>query len=240
MWVYGINSVQALLETQAQHIEKIWFSRAKNDRRIQLICQQAGRLNIICQEQSIKKLDEITSAAAHQNIAAFCKIPDYLNERAIDGLCETADPIFLILDCITNPGNFGACLRTAEMCKVTAVIIPSDRAVGLTPAVIKTASGAVGRVRIVRVPNLVRVIKRMQEKGIWVAAAAASSTTKIYDMDYRRPIAFVLGSEGKGIRRLVREACDYTVGIPIYGKIESFNVSVAAAILLYEACRQRA
>ena len=240
IWIYGINTVQSLLNTYSNDIKEIWFARGKNDSRIQALCKKAQATGIHCSEHTIKEIDGVTHNGVHQNIAAFCKISDhYLGERDLDALSQEELPLFLILDCITDPGNFGACLRSAELHGVTAVIIPSDRSAKLTPAAIKAASGAIGNTQIVQVPNLTRAIQRIKKHGVWVIAADMTHETNLDDLDYCRPIAFVLGSEGKGIRQLVRKHCDQAATIPSQGSIENFNVSAATAIVLYEACRQR-
>jgi len=161
-----------------------------------------------------------------------------LEEEALD-LPATPDRLVLVLDGVQDPHNLGACLRTAEAVGVTAVIIPKDRAVGLTPVARKAAAGAAERVPVVAVTNLVRTLEKLKGLGYWVTGLAGEETESIYDVDLTGPTVLVMGGEGEGLRRLTGETCDRLVQIPMVGKIESLNVSVAAAVCLYEAFRQR-
>jgi len=148
-------------------------------------------------------------------------------------------PLFLILDGVEDPRNLGAVLRTAEAAGVHGVIIPERRAAGLTETVAKAAAGALEYVPVVKVVNIVNTIEDLKKAGVWIAAAEANGDMQYWDADFVRPTALVLGGEDKGVRRLVREHCDYTLSLPLMGQISSLNVSVAAGVMLYEVLRQR-
>ena len=159
-------------------------------------------------------------------------MPDFL-----EALTEPA--FLLVLDGVQDPHNLGACLRTADAAGVHAVIMPQDRAVGITPVVHKVACGAVESVPIFTVTNLARTLRQLRDAGIWIYGASDAADEELYGCDLQGPIALVLGSEGKGLRRLTREHCDHLLAIPMAGQVESLNVSVAAGVLLFEARRQR-
>jgi 23S rRNA (guanosine2251-2'-O)-methyltransferase len=156
----------------------------------------------------------------------------------LEDLLAASDPLVVVLDGVTDPHNLGAVLRVAEGAGASGVVIPKDRAVGVTAAAVKASAGASEHVPVARVTNIRRAIDRMKEAGLWVYAAEAGGTPYT-ELDLTGPVGLVLGSEGKGVRRLVREGCDGSVSIPMRGAVESLNVSVAAAVLLYEAGRQR-
>jgi 23S rRNA (guanosine2251-2'-O)-methyltransferase len=147
--------------------------------------------------------------------------------------------LLLVLDGVQDPHNLGACLRTADAAGVHAVIVPRDRAAGLTPVVCKVASGAVGHIPFVQVTNLARTLRALREAGVWLVGTDMAGETPLHRADLNRPLALILGAEEKGMRRLTREACDWLISIPMYGTVESLNVSVAAGVCLFEACRQR-
>jgi len=163
-------------------------------------------------------------------------------EDAIDGILSAkANPLVLILDCVTDPHNLGAILRTADGAGVDAVIAPKDKSVGLTETVQRIAVGAADNVPFIRVTNLARTMKKLQkENGLWLIGTSDKATQTVYDMDFKGPVALVMGAEGPGLRRLTEENCDLLIGIPMAGKVDCLNVSVATGVCLYEAVRQRA
>jgi 23S rRNA (guanosine2251-2'-O)-methyltransferase len=152
---------------------------------------------------------------------------------------SSAPPLLLVLDGVTDPHNLGACLRSADAAGVTAVIIPKDKAVGLTPVVRKVACGAADTVSLVQVTNLARSLKTLQEKGVWIVGTDDEADTTLFEQELTGPLAIVMGSEGTGLRRLTRECCDFLVSIPMAGELSSLNVSVATGVTLFEAVRQR-
>jgi 23S rRNA (guanosine2251-2'-O)-methyltransferase len=177
----------------------------------------------------------------HQGIIARCRPRPVASESDLVGILDGLEtPAFLlILDGVQDPHNLGACLRTADAVGVDAVIVPRDRAVGLTPVVRKTASGAAETVALIRVTNLARTLRMLKKRGIWLVGAAEAVGNPIFEVDLQGPLAIVMGSEGKGLRRLTREQCDVLADLPMKGEVESLNVSVAAGVCLYLALGQR-
>jgi 23S rRNA (guanosine2251-2'-O)-methyltransferase len=171
-------------------------------------------------------------------VLASIDAADISGEEVLD-LPATPDRLILALDGVQDPHNLGACLRTAEAVGVAAIIIPKDRAVGLTPAVRSAAAGSAERVPVVAVTNLTRTLERLKELGYWITGLAGEGEETLYDIDLTGPLVLVMGGESDGLRRLTRESCDRLARIPMVGRIESLNVSVAAAVCLYEAFRQR-
>ena len=160
-------------------------------------------------------------------------------EFLLNLLSEKENPLILVLDCIQDPHNFGACLRSADGAGVDAVIIPKDKSVSVTAAVITVSCGGAENVPIVQITNLARTLKVLQDNGVWLVGTTDHATQTLYETDLKGGIAIVMGAEGKGMRRLTEEACDFLVNIPMKGKVECLNVSVATGICLYEAVRQR-
>ena len=188
-----------------------------------------------------KTLDRLTGHARHQGIAARMRRGKF-SAQDLDSLLKTVTtelPLYLVLDGIQDPHNLGACLRTADGAGVRAVIIPRDRAVGMTATVAKVASGAAESITVVQVTNLARALRQLKDAGVWVVGASGDAEKSIYQTDLNRPLALVLGAEGKGLRENTRNHCDLLARIPMAGAVASLNVSVAAAVCLYEAVRQR-
>jgi 23S rRNA (guanosine2251-2'-O)-methyltransferase len=181
------------------------------------------------------RIGELARGGVHQGIAARVEPYPYAE---LDDLLATPDPLVVVLDGVTDPQNLGAVLRVADGAGASGVVIPRDRAVGVTAAAVKASAGASEHVPVARVTNLRRAVDRMKEAGLWVYAAEVGGTPHT-ELDLTGPVGLVLGSEGRGVRRLVREGCDGTVSIPMLGAVGSLNVSVAAAVLLYEVRRQR-
>ncbi len=213
----------------------------KADRSISEIVRLAKGAGIEIRTATRDALSREAPHAVHQGVIAiaaargYAKLDDILQVPSRRG----QSPLFLILDGVEDPRNLGAILRTAETAGVHGVIIPERRAAGLTETVAKTAAGALEYVPVVKVVNIVNTIEELKKTGIWVAAAEAGGEMLYWDADFIRPTALVLGGEDRGVRRLVREHCDYTLSLPIAGQINSLNVSVAAGVLLYEVFRQR-
>ncbi len=238
-WIAGINAVAAALEAGASLTEVLIEQRAKNP-RLQEIAAAAKAADVAVRFVPTEQLDRMAQGARHQGVVAQQVEQRNYDERDLEGLIEfVAKPLLLILDGVQDPHNLGACLRTAAAAGVTAVIVPKDRAVGLTPTVRKIAAGGAERVLLVRVTNLARSMKQLQEAGVWIVGLAGEVEASLYDIDLRGPIAIAMGSEGDGLRRLSREHCDYLAQIPMHSGMESLNVSVATGISLFEALRQR-
>ena len=237
---FGVHAVAALVERDAASVRVVMVDRTCRNPRVGEVAGRAEGAGIGVHRVSRAKLDKLAHGERHQGIAAQTR--RHAEERAGDvssALSGVDNPLVLVLDCVQDPHNLGACLRTAESTGVDAVVVPSARAVGLTPVVRKVACGAAESVNFVCVVNLVREVRALKEKGLRIVGAAGDGGRVLYDVDLAGPTAIVLGGEEKGLRRLTREACDEIAHIPMAGKTESLNVSVAAAVFLYESVRQR-
>ena len=239
--IFGINPVVEALRAGRPVQRLLIAEQRKSDRDVQEIIRLARAKGIEVRIESREALNREVPKAVHQGVIAIAAAREYVTLDDI--LCIPAQkeqvPFFLILDGIEDPRNLGAILRAAETAGIHGVIIPERRAAGLTETVAKTAAGALEYVPVVKVTNLVNTIEELKKAGVWIAGAEAGSELVYWDADFVRPTALVLGGEDKGVRRLVREHCDYVVSLPIAGKINSLNVSVAAGVLLYEVLRQR-
>ncbi len=237
--VEGRNPVMEALRA-GKTIEKILVAKGSREGAVKDILKTARERGIVVQEVDRKRLDSISQTGRHQGIIALVVPYTYVSVDDIleKARCANELPFVAVLDCIEDPHNLGAIIRTAECCGVHGIIIPKRKAVGITPTVVKASAGAVEYVPVARVTNIASTLEYLKEQGLWVVGAEAEATP--YNVqDMKGPIALVIGSEGKGLRRLVKEKCDYLVGIPMKGKINSLNASVAAAILMYEVLRQR-
>ena len=187
------------------------------------------------------KLDNMSRTHSHQGVIALAAIREYVSVESIleSAAAKGEKPLLVVCDEISDPHNLGAILRTAECAGVHGVIIPKRRSAGLTAIVAKTSAGAVSYIPVARVANLSATLKELKKQGVWIFGTAAGGSTSLYEADLKGPSAIVIGSEGNGMSRLVAENCDFSISIPMKGKISSLNASVAAAILLYEAVRQR-
>ena len=235
----GRNAVREALKS-GRSIDRLLVNKEAKEGSIREILGMARDRRIVIQEVTRDKLDAVSQTGAHQGVIAYIPAFDYVD---VDEMLAAAkekgqDPLLVILDGLSDPHNLGAVLRTAESCGAHGVIIPKRRAVGLTPAAAKASAGAVEYVPVARVPNIASCIRLLKEQGVWIACAEVGGTP--YDeANLKGPLALVIGSEGEGVSRLVQEQCDFTVSLPMLGKMTSLNASVAAAVLLYEAVRQR-
>ncbi|MBZ0223247.1 MAG: 23S rRNA (guanosine(2251)-2'-O)-methyltransferase RlmB [Dokdonella sp.] len=238
----GIHAVEAALDHDVTNLVEIYIESGSHNARIKALAERARDLGVKSHARDRAALDRMTGGARHQGIVASYKAPPPLAESALPALIEQAgrEALLLVLDGVTDPHNFGACLRSAQAAGVTAVIVPKDRAVGVTPTVRRASAGAADRVPIVSATNLARTLKALKDAGVWLVGLAGEATQSIHAIDLRGPIALVLGGEGEGMRRLTREACDFSARIPMRGDVESLNVSVSTGIALFEALRQRA
>lgn len=240
--IIGINPVIEALKA-GRPIQRIMIAdQRKHDRDVQAIFLLARDAGIEIRTVGREALNKAAPGSTHQGIVAiaaarqYATLDDILRIPAQKGQA----PLFLILDGVEDPRNLGAILRTAETAGVHGVIIPERRAVGLTETVAKAAAGALEYVPVVKVVNIVNTLEELKKAGVWIAGAEAGGDMIYWEADLVRPTALVLGGEDRGVRRLVRERCDYIVSLPLMGQISSLNVSVAAGILLYETLRQRA
>ncbi len=239
--IFGINPVAEALRAGRPVQRLLIAEQRRSDREIQEIVRLARARGIEVRIEGRDALNREVPKALHQGVVAIAAAREYvtLDDILHIPVQKGQPPFFLILDGIEDPRNLGAILRTAETAGVHGVIIPERRAVGLTETVAKTAAGALEYVPVVKVTNLVNTIEELKKAGVWIAGAEAGGELVYWNADFIRPTALVLGGEDRGVRRLVKEHCDYLVSLPITGRISSLNVSVAAGILLYEVIRQR-
>lgn len=237
--IYGFHAVESALFNDAENVIVAWLEESRQDKRLQKVVDLLEEHNVSYEIVDKKILDKKTKSTRHQGVAIKYKTTGLYTEKELDQFINKDESLILILDGITDPHNFGACLRTADAVGVDCVIIPKDNAVGITPIVRKVASGAVDTVPVVQVTNLVRSIKKCKDAGVWVYGAAGETDTTVYQTDLKGKVAIVMGAEEKGLRRLTRETCDALFKIPMQGKVESLNVSVATAVILYEVVRQK-
>lgn len=238
--IEGRNAVIEALRAGTS-IDKIYLQKGETDRTLGHIASTAREKGIVVVDADKRKLDSMSRTHAHQGVIALASVREYVSVADIlNAAREKGEaPLIVVCDEISDPHNLGAIIRTAECAGAHGVIIPKRRSAGLTSVVGKTSAGAVSYVPVARVPNIAALLKDLQKEGVWVFGTAAEGTTTLYDADLKGPAAIVIGSEGDGMTRLVREGCDFLVSIPMKGRISSLNASAAAAILLYEAVRQR-
>ena len=237
--VFGIHAVQSLLNAAPQRVQELVVSQGRQDQRLKAVLSLAEICDKPVRYLDRRDLDELCGGN-HQGVIAYASQAKAYDEQALyDMLDDGNNPLILILDGVTDPHNLGACLRSADAAGVDAVVIPKDNSVGLTDVVRKVACGAAETVPLIAVTNLARSMKKMQEKGLWIAGAAGEAEQSIYEADLSGPRAIVMGAEGSGMRRLTRETCDDLVKIPMAGSVSSLNVSVATGVILYEVVRQR-
>ena len=237
--IYGFHAVVSRLRQGAAAVNEIYLDSGRRDRRAQDLVGLAESHGIRVMLVDDNRLDGMTGGARHQGVAArveLAQLPTHIDD-VLDSLIEPA--LLLILDGITDPHNLGACLRVADAMGVHAVIAPKDRAVGLNATVSKVASGAAETVPYIAVTNLARTMRELKEREIWLIGADEKGEQDLYSAKLQGALAWVLGAEGEGMRRLTREHCDERVRIPMLGAVESLNVSVSAGICLAETRRQR-
>jgi 23S rRNA (guanosine2251-2'-O)-methyltransferase len=239
--IYGIHPVEEALKSRHIQLEKILIATQKPTLPFQSILHLAARRQIPVIYTQKETLEQMARGGLHQDVVAITKGISYVDlEEIISRWKEgMAKALFLILDGIQDPQNFGSLIRTALGCGVHGIIIPKDRAVGITPTVIKASAGAAAHLPIAQVTNLSRTIEALQKAGIWVYGASGEAEEKIYELDLGIDAAIVIGAEGKGIRPLVKKKCDRLFSIPMKGPLTSFNASVSGGMILYEAMRQR-
>ena len=238
--IEGRNAVIEALRTQT-NIDKIYIQRGETDKTLGHIASKARAAGIVVVEADRRKLDGMSRTHAHQGVIALAAVREYVSLEDIlaDAAAKGEQPLLVVCDEISDPHNLGAIIRTAYCAGAHGVIIPKRRSAGLTSIVAKTSAGAVSHMKVARVPNIPALLKDLKKQGIWVVGTAADGTTGLYQADLKGPAAIVIGSEGDGMTRLAAENCDFLVSIPMKGDLNSLNASASAAILLYEAVRQR-
>jgi len=239
--IYGIHPVEEALKSSRLQIQKILISAQTPHPPLQSILDLANKKKIPVALTHQETLERMTKGGVHQNVVGLIQETPYADVRSILSYWKKkgTKALFLILDGIQDPQNFGSLIRTALGCGVQGILIPKDRSVGVTPVVIKASSGAVAHLPIVRVVNIATTIDALKKEGIWVYGASGEAKDLIYQLDLNTDLAIVIGAEGKGIRPLVKKKCDRLFSIPMVGPVSSFNASVSGGMILYEAMRQR-
>ncbi len=238
--IEGRNAVVEALRAGVS-IDKIFIMKGETDSVLGHIASTAREKGIVVVDADRRKLDGMSRTHAHQGVIALAAVREYVSVDDIlaDAVAKNESPLIVVCDEISDPHNLGAIIRTAYCAGAHGVVIPKRRSAGLTSVVAKTSAGAVSHMKVARVPNIPSLLKDLKKQGVWVFGTAANGTTGLYDADLKGAAAIVIGSEGDGMTRLAAENCDFLVSIPMKGDLNSLNASASAAILLYEAVRQR-
>ena len=239
--IYGFHGIEAQLSANPECVLKVTLQSGRGDRRISEIVSQLDAHQINYSYIDKSKLDRLTKGEVHQGIIADIILPPLPGQDALIKFVESlgAKPLLLMLDSIQDPRNLGACLRSANAAGVDCVIINKDGSAPINALVHKTSAGALNQLKVFQVTNLVRAIKALQGLSLWVVGLDGETKSSLYQLNLTEPSVLVMGTEGKGLRKLVKNTCDQLVKIPMHGNVESLNVSVATGISLFEAARQR-
>jgi len=238
----GFHAVVARLRHAPASVAELYVDASRRDKRMLSFIEQAQAANVHVRPVPADRLDGLAHGTRHQGVVALAQAQKLAADvdEVLDLLEDKGqNALFLILDGVTDPHNLGACLRTADAAGVHAVIAPRDRAVGLGSTVQRVACGGAEAVPYIMVTNLARTMRHLKERGVWLVGTDDQASGDFYRIDARQPMAWVLGAEGEGLRRLTRDTCDERIAIPMLGSVESLNVSVASAVCLYETVRQR-
>lgn len=238
--IEGRNAVVEALRV-GRSIDKIFIAKGETDKTLGHIASKAREAGIVVVDADRRKLDNMSVTKAHQGVIALVGVNEYCEVSDILALARerSEQPFIIVCDEVSDPRNLGAIIRSAECAGAHGVIIPKRRSAGLTAIVGKASAGAAEHMKIARVPNIPSVLKELKNEGVWVYGAAAGGSSELWSTDFTGSCAVVIGSEGDGMGRLVRENCDFIVSIPMAGKINSLNASAAASIIMYEVLRQR-
>jgi 23S rRNA (guanosine2251-2'-O)-methyltransferase len=238
-WIYGFHAVKSRLKTASDSVRELWLDEGRRDMRMKDLIALAEARGVPARQADGTRLDKMVGGARHQGVVA--KVETIAQAQTLEDVLADIEgkPLIVVLDGVTDPHNLGAVLRSANAFGAHAVVAPKDKSVGLNATVEKVACGAAETVPYVMVTNLSRSLNKLKEHDIWAVATDAEAPKSIAEVDARNGIAWVLGAEGTGLRRLTRQSCDDAARIPIGGSVESLNVSVSAAICLYETARQR-
>lgn len=237
--LYGFHAVLARVKTASSSMQEVLFDQQRKDKRMLQCIDKVRAAGVKTTAVDAERLEKAAGHRQHQGIVAFAQ--EVEKSTDVFELIERhgKNTLLLVLDGVTDPHNLGACLRSADAAGAQAVLIPKDKSVGITSVVSKVACGAAETLPVMTVTNLARTLQEIQEAGVWCIGAAGEATDTLYDLDLKGPVAWVLGAEGDGLRRLTREKCDQLIQIPMVGSVESLNVSVASSICLFETLRQR-
>jgi len=234
----GFHAVTARLRNAPQTIESLYYDPSRRDARMRQLLERAQQASVRPIPVEAERLQALVGQTRHQGVVALCARLEHVHslQQALDQIGD--ESLLLLLDGITDPRNLGACLRTAEAAGVAAVVLPRDRSASLSSSALKAASGAVESLPVIAVVNLARSMDEIKEAGVRIVGADHAAPSSLYELDLRGPLAWALGAEGHGLRRLTRERCDELARIPLAGQVESLNVSVAAGICLFETRRR--
>ena len=241
-FIYGLHAVESAIKNDASNILGVSYASGRSDKRLNSLLALIKSENIPIESLERVELDKLVNSTKHQGIVAkYQRDKKQFGESDLTELLNTVtEPaLLLVLDGITDPHNLGACLRSAEAAGVHGVIIPKDKAADITPIVYKVSAGAAERLPVFRVTNLSRTLDKLKQAGVWITGTDGETDQVIFQANLTGPTALVMGSEGKGMRRLTKEACDQLIKIPMSGQMESLNVSVATGVCLFEIVRQR-
>jgi len=239
--IFGLHAVRSLLESDMSRVVEGWAQIGRHDAKLELLVKQLEEQGLTVQRVPKDSLTKLTAGGIHQGMVIRSVARPAATQISLEE-CLAAikgPPLLLVLDEIQDPHNLGACLRTADATGVQAVVIPKHRACGLSATVSKVASGAAETVPLIQVTNLAQTLRWLQTQGLWLVGADRAGSENLFTTTLTGPLAVVLGAEGAGLRRLTREVCDKLIYIPMRGRVESLNVSVAAGVCLYEVMRQR-
>lgn len=238
--IEGKNAVMEALKA-GRPIDKVYISKGEHDRALAFIASKARAAGAAVSEVDRKKLDYMSVTHSHQGVIAVAAVREYATVESILDIARERDekPLIIICDEISDPHNLGAIIRTAEAAGAHGIIIPKHRSAGITAIVEKTSAGAVEHMAVARVANLAAAAEKLKANGVWIFGTAAEGDRELWQTDFVDGTAIVIGSEGAGMSRLMREKCDFLVSVPMKGRVSSLNASAAAAVVLYEAVRQR-
>jgi 23S rRNA (guanosine2251-2'-O)-methyltransferase len=234
--ICGIHAVFETIASRRIPIERIHIARESHSGKVKEILELARDRDIPIRKEERSVLDRLANGTLHQGIIAITAALAYSD---FDSLFKSENPLVVVLDGVEDPHNLGAVIRTADACKASGVLVPERHSAPLSATVVKASAGASAYVPVVRAKNLVNAIDELKERGLWIVGVDAAGDKDWTDFDYTGPIALVLGGEHRGVRRLVREHCDVLIRLPMLGNVSSLNISVAAAVALYEVVRQR-
>ena len=237
--IFGFHSVEAIIRNDPVNILQLLVEKNRHDKRMMQLVKHAESQGISVEYLKKTDLEKQADSKKTQGVALRYKASEKQLTHSLDDIIQKPNVLLLILDGVTDPHNLGACLRTADAAGVDAVIVPKDRAAGLTPTARKVACGAAETIPFIQVTNLARFLKQLNEQDVWIVGTAGETDINLYDAKLTGRLALVMGAEEKGLRRLTREHCDELVKLPMAGQVESLNVSVATGVCLYEAVRQR-
>ena len=237
--IFGFHSVESVIKNDPVNILQLLVEKNRSDKRMMQLVSYAESQGISVEYLKKTDLEKQADSRKTQGVAIRYKAVAQMLSKSLEDILQKDDVFLLVLDGVTDPHNLGACLRSADAAGVDAVIVPKDRAAGITPVARKVACGAAESVPFFQVTNLVRTLKQLKDNDVWIAGTAGEADNNIYDVKFSGKLALIMGAEEKGMRRLTRENCDQLIKLPMAGQVESLNVSVATGVCLFEIVRQR-